>query len=136
MIDEMTSVLKEEQAEDDKKKEYCEAEFYKADDQKKAVTRTISDAEKAIADAKETVFTLKEEMKTTAQEIKDLDTSVKEATAQRKEENAAFKDLMAGNAAAKELLKKAKNRLNKFYNPKLATLAQIKAHSQVEEGQP
>merc|ERR1719163_776981 len=119
MIDEMTSVLKEEQAEDDKKKEYCEAEFDKADDQKKAVTRSISDAEKAIADAKETVMTLKEEMKTTTAEIKDMDKSVAEATEQRKEENAAFKDLMASDAAAKDILGFAKNRLNKFYNPKL-----------------
>merc|ERR1719478_1857942 len=136
MIDEMSNVLKTEQAEDDKKKQYCEAEFDKADDEKKSVQRSISDAEKAIADAKETVATLKDEMKTTAAEIKDMDKAVAEATEQRQEENAAFKELMAGNAAAKELLGKAKNRLNKFYNPKLATLAQIKAHSQAEEGQP
>jgi len=136
MIDEMSNVLKTEQAEDDKKKQYCEAEFDKADDEKKSVQRSISDAEKAIADAKETVYTLKEEMKTTAAEIKDMDKSVAEATEQRQEENSAYKELMAGNAAAKELLKKAKNRLNKFYNPKLATLAQVKAHSQDQEGQP
>merc|ERR1719478_1328667 len=136
MIDEMSNVLKTEQAEDDKKKQYCEAEFDKADDEKKSVQRSISDAEKAIADAKETVATLKDEMKTTAAEIKDMDKAVAEATEQRQEENAAFKELMAGNAAAKELLGKAKNRLNKFYNPKLATLAQIKAHSQAEDGQP
>merc|ERR1719181_928933 len=91
MIDEMSSVLKSEQAEDDKKKEYCESEFDKADDQKKSVTRSISDAEKAIADAKESVMTLKDEMKTTAAEIKDLDKSVAEMTEQRKEESAAFK---------------------------------------------
>merc|ERR1719482_2042617 len=71
-------------------------------------------------------------MKTTAAEIKDLDTAVKEATEQREEENAAFKELIAGNAAAKDLLGKAKNRLNKFYNPKLAKFVQIKAHSQDE----
>merc|ERR1711953_863088 len=42
-----------------------------------------------------------------------------EATEQRKEENADFKSLMASDTAAKELMKFAKNRLNKFYNPKL-----------------
>merc|ERR1740123_585060 len=42
-----------------------------------------------------------------------------EATEQRKEENEDFKELMASDTAAKELLKFAKNRLNKFYNPKL-----------------
>merc|ERR1719150_1079472 len=42
-----------------------------------------------------------------------------EATEQRKAENAAYKDLIASDSAAKELLEFAKNRLNKFYNPKL-----------------
>merc|ERR1719379_1388556 len=37
----------------------------------------------------------------------------------RKEENEYFKTLMANDAAAKEVLGFAKNRLNKFYNPKL-----------------
>merc|ERR1712238_488892 len=37
----------------------------------------------------------------------------------RKEENADFKKLVADDSAAKDLLKFAKNRLNKFYNPKL-----------------
>merc|ERR1712086_700540 len=51
--------------------------------------------------------------------IKELDTMVAEATEQRKEENVDFKELMASDTAAKELMKFAKNRLNKFYNPKL-----------------
>merc|ERR1711933_259379 len=51
--------------------------------------------------------------------IKALDKSVAEATEQRKEENAEYKELMASDSAAKEVLAFAKNRLNKFYNPKL-----------------
>merc|ERR1719401_2273106 len=51
--------------------------------------------------------------------IKALDKSVAEATEQRKAENAEFKELMASDTAAKEVLAFAKNRLNKFYNPKL-----------------
>merc|ERR1719328_488625 len=51
--------------------------------------------------------------------IKDLDKSVAEATAQRKDEHAEYKDLMASDSAAKELIGFAKNRLNKFYNPKM-----------------
>merc|ERR1711939_803558 len=50
---------------------------------------------------------------------KALDKSVAEATEQRKEENEDFTELMASDSAAKELLGFAKNRLNKFYNPKL-----------------
>merc|ERR1711933_354529 len=51
--------------------------------------------------------------------IKALDKAVAQATEQRKEENEDFTELMASDSAAKELLGFAKNRLNKFYNPKL-----------------
>merc|ERR1712087_576121 len=51
--------------------------------------------------------------------IKALDKSVTDATAQRKDENAEYKALIASNTAATQLLGFAKNRLNKFYNPKL-----------------
>merc|ERR1719293_316222 len=51
--------------------------------------------------------------------IKALDKAVVEATAQRKDENADYKELTMNNNNAKEVLMWAKNRLNKFYNPKL-----------------
>jgi len=51
--------------------------------------------------------------------IAALDKSVAEATEQRKEENADYTSLMASNTAAKELILFAKNRMQKFYNPKL-----------------
>merc|ERR1719262_1599431 len=46
---------------------------------------------------------------------------VTEATEQRKEENEDFTELIASDSAAKELIGFAKNRLLKFYNPKLYT---------------
>merc|ERR1719223_2547007 len=49
MIDNMVSVLNSEQADDDKKKEYCESEFDKAEDEQKAFKRSVEDADKAIA---------------------------------------------------------------------------------------
>merc|ERR1719326_2846358 len=45
--------------------------------------------------------------------------AVSEATEQRKEEHAEYTELMSSNTAAKDLIGFAKNRLNKFYNPKL-----------------
>merc|ERR1711865_1240720 len=51
--------------------------------------------------------------------IKALDKSVAAATQQREDENAEYKALVASDTAAKEVLAFAKNRLNKFYNPKL-----------------
>merc|ERR1712003_241762 len=75
--------------------------------------------ETAIENAKEAIAKLAEEIAAFTAGIKELDKMVTEATAQRKEENEDFKELMASDTAAKELMKFAKNRLNKFYNPKL-----------------
>merc|ERR1719245_2220382 len=119
MIDDMVGLLKEEQLDDDHKKEYCAKQLDHADDKKKALERKVSDEDSAIASAEEGIATLIDEIKALQAGIKDLDKSVTEATAQRKEEHADYKALMASDSAAKELLKVAINRLNKFYNPKL-----------------
>jgi len=119
MVDKMVAVLKAEQSDDDNKKEYCGVQLDQTDDKKKALVRSIEGTENGIATATEAIATFKEEIKALGAGIKALDKSVMEATEQRKEENMEFKDLMAADGAAKELLNFAKNRLNKFYNPKL-----------------
>merc|ERR1719238_2376767 len=115
----MVALLKEEQQDDLDKKEYCEAQFDTADDKKKALERSVSKLETAIADAKEGIATLTEEIAALEKGIKDLDKQVAEATENRKEAHATFKEEQASSKAADELLGIAKNRLNKFYNPKL-----------------
>merc|ERR1719150_2504551 len=119
MIDDVIASLKIEQADDDAKKDYCAKEFDAADDKKKGLERAYADLETAIANAKEDIAKLAEEIDVLTAAIKELDKNVMEATEQRKEENEDFKQLMASDTAAKELMKFAKNRLNKFYNPKL-----------------
>merc|ERR1719253_324597 len=140
MIDEMVVTLKKEQEDDDAKKEYCEVQFDETDDKKKALERKISDTETAIAKGNEAIATMTEEIAALKAGIVALDKDVAEATELRKEENADFKNLMANDGAAKEILAFAKNRLNKFYNPKLykepaseapaASFVQIRAHVQ------
>merc|ERR1719420_938036 len=119
MVDEMLSVLVAEQQDDDDKKEYCEMQFDIADDKKKALQRSVKNLETAIGKEKEIIAALGEEIKALEAGIIALDKAVAEATEQRKEENSEFTELMASDGAAKELLGFAKNRLNKFYNPKL-----------------
>merc|ERR1719359_1865127 len=119
MIDEMVGTLGAEQQDDDDKKEYCETSFDLADDKKKSLERSISNLDKAIAKGKEGIAALADEIAALDAGIKALDKSVAEATEQRKDENAEYTELIASDAAAKELLGFAKNRLNKFYNPKL-----------------
>jgi len=119
MIDTMVDTLQKEQVDDDNKKEYCAVQFDSTDDKKKGLERSASDETTAIADAEEGVAALKDEIAALEAGIKALDKSVAEATEQRKNEHADFVDLMAADSAAKQLLGFAKNRLNKFYKPKL-----------------
>jgi len=119
MIDEMAATLKTEQLDDDHKKEYCDKQFDLSDDKKKGLEKTVSDTETTIEDTKESISTVTAEIEALEDTIKALDKAVAEATEQRKEENEDFTELMASDTAAKELLGFAKNRLNKFYNPKL-----------------
>jgi len=119
MIDNLVVELKAEQGMDKDKKAYCLAELDKAEDKHKELELDISDLEKAIEDAKESIATLTSEVEALEDGIKALDKSVKEATETRKEEHDDYVATLAANTAAKDLLGFAKNRLNKFYNPKL-----------------
>merc|ERR1719191_2427646 len=119
MIDEMVAILGEEQTADDDKKAYCEAELDKTEDEKKALERKVDDLGSALEDTKGMIATLTEEIAALVAGIKNLDKSVAEATENRKAENAAYKELMTNDSTAKEVLLWAKNRLYKFYDPKL-----------------
>jgi len=138
LIDEMMANLKKEQADDDSKKLYCEAELDKSEDQKKELERGIEVSSTAIEDLKGAIATWTQEIVDLKAAISALDKSVAEATKLRQEESADFKELMQNNKASKEVLMWAKNRLNKFYNPKLykeesaPAFVQIRAHRSVD----
>merc|ERR1719345_41512 len=117
LIDELVATLKKEQEEDAAKKEYCEAEIDKTEDTAKVLANKVSDRETAIDDASESVSNLKAEIEALDDGIRALDKEVADATETRKEEHDDFTATSASNAAAVDILKFAKNRLNKFYNP-------------------
>jgi len=119
MIDDMVVLLGKEQVDDDDKKEMCEKQLDKAEDDLKILETTISDLEKEIEDTKESVATLTDEIAALKNGIEELDKMVAEATVNRKEENEDYQSLMASDSAAKELIGMAKNRMNKFYNPSM-----------------
>jgi len=141
LIDDMVKTLGKEQIDDDAKKEYCTTQLDEVEDKKKVLEQSVSDLETAIEDAKEGIATCKTDLEALEDGIKALDKSVAEATEQRKEEHSDFTELMASDTSAKELLEFAKNRLNKFYNPKLykappkreLSFVQVKSHSQHQD---
>merc|ERR1712127_607244 len=120
MIDEMVATLKKEQVDDDGKKAYCASALDSADDKKKALEHKIANLDTAVAAAQESIATLAEEIAALTKGIADLDKSVAEATSNRKAEHEEYSELIASNSTAKEVLGLAKNRLQAFYNPKLA----------------
>merc|ERR1719335_1211751 len=119
MISDMVALLKKEQQDDNDKKEYCEKMIDQTEDNLKSLELSVSDLGKAIADYKERIATLGEEIASLEDGIKSLDKQVAEATDDRKEEHEENVETLANDNAAKELIGVAKNRMNKFYNPKL-----------------
>jgi len=119
MIDDMVDLLADEQKGDDAKKEECEKLIDEHEDKMKVLDGEIGDLDKAIEEAKEGLATSIEDIKSLSQGIKDLDSNVEDATYNRKEEHEDYVTNLAANNAALELLGFAKNRLNKFYNPKM-----------------
>jgi len=117
LIDKLSAQLKAEQGEDDAKQDYCNTEIDKNEDTNKVQNNEKSDLETSIEDGKETITNLKSEIEALDDGIKALDKEVAEATELREKEHADFVESLAGNSAAVDLLKFAKNRLNKFYNP-------------------
>merc|ERR1719160_1567807 len=119
MIDDMVTLLGKEQQDDNDKKEYCEKMIDQTEDNLKELELSVSDLGKAIADYKESIATLAEEIEALEDGIKALDKQVAEATEDRKEEHEDNTQTLASDNAAKDLIGIAKNRMNKFYNPKL-----------------
>merc|ERR1719265_626786 len=119
MIDNMSKQLAKEQTDDDNQKSFCDKDFAKSADEKKATEEAIAASEASIAEMSDASSTLASEMATLTDEIKALDKAVSEATEQRKEEHEDFVTYSTQNNAATQLIEKAKNRLNKFYRPNL-----------------
>merc|ERR1719389_513530 len=119
MIDNMSKQLAKEQTDVDNQKCFCDKDFAKSADDKKATEEAIASSEASIAEMTDASATLASEIATLQDEIKALDKAVAEATEQRKEEHEDFTTYSAQNNAATQLIEKAKNRLNKFYRPNL-----------------
>jgi chromosome segregation ATPase len=119
MIDDMVALLGKEQVDDDAKKEECEKLIDEQEDHMKELDVVLSDLEKDKDETTEELATTKDEIKALSDGIEDLDKQVATATENRKEEHEDYTVALAANTAAVELIGFAKNRMNKFYNPKM-----------------
>jgi len=119
MIDDMVVLLGKDQADDDKSKSFCEDEFETAGDEEKAAKEKLSAVTAKIEEISDAVAGLAEGIATSEEEVKETDKAVAQATEQRKEEHEDYLTMVQLSEAAVGLVGKAKNRLQKFYNPTL-----------------
>eukprot|EP00746_Dinoflagellata_sp_MGD_P149655 gnl/MRDRNA2_/MRDRNA2_81657_c0_seq5.p1 gnl/MRDRNA2_/MRDRNA2_81657_c0~~gnl/MRDRNA2_/MRDRNA2_81657_c0_seq5.p1 ORF type:complete len:721 (+),score=251.65 gnl/MRDRNA2_/MRDRNA2_81657_c0_seq5:77-2164(+) len=119
MIDGMVEVLGKDAAEDEKQKGWCESEFGKSADEQAAATTVKGQVEAEIAELTDGISELMEAVSTLTKEVAELDKSVADATEQRKEDHAEFTAALQLSEVAVGLIGKAKQRLQKFYNPTL-----------------
>merc|ERR1719380_389189 len=117
MIDGMEKVLKEEQADDDSTKSFCDKDLEKSGAEKKDTEEAIAASEAFIEETTAESAATAEEIAELQKEIKAMDKAVAEASEQRKEEHADFIVFQQQSNAALQLIDKAKNRLMKFYRP-------------------
>jgi len=116
LVDDLVVEIQREDRADDDKKSYCTRQFDITEDKKKVWQRKVADLETSIEETREAILKVTDEIESLKDGIIALDKSVAEATVQRKKENAEYKELMAANAAAKELILFAKKKLSKFYS--------------------
>lgn len=119
MIDDLVKVLKDEQKNDDEHKGYCEKEIDTAEDKQKGHNRDVASHSSRKQETEGSIQAIKGEIATLQTGIVDLDKSVAEASAQRKAEHDEYVQTSAENQASLGLIEFAKNRMMKFYNPKL-----------------
>jgi len=116
-VDKMVDLLGKDQVEDDKQREWCRQELDTSDDDTKRLERDLQGLSADIQEMGDKILTLGSEITSLEAGIKALDKEVAEGTEQRKEEHTEYTSQSQMNQAAKDLVLKAKNRLNKFYAP-------------------
>merc|ERR1719379_2892843 len=122
-----------EQDADNKKQPWCNGEFEKADREEKGEKTEIEKLEAEVQQDADEMAAISEEIVAMKAEIAELDKAVVEATEQRKEEHEDYVEGMQLSSTATELVKKAKNRLQKFYNPTLYKAPPVKKEMSMEE---
>merc|ERR1719197_1681421 len=119
MVDDMIVIEEEEQSGDDHQKPWCNGEFEKEDREEKSEKTEIASLDAEMQEEADAIAGLEEEIKALQEEIAGLDKTVAQATEQRKEEHAEYQETLSLTKTAIELIGKAKNKLQKFYNPAL-----------------
>lgn len=116
MIDEMVEVLKAEQITDVKSRESCIATLHQHEMELKALENSISGKQASSDDFASQIEVTQSNIKKDSELIAESEEDLKQAKAVREEEATEFADATQLNDEAIELLAKAKDKLNAYYN--------------------
>jgi predicted nucleic acid-binding Zn-ribbon protein len=117
MVDEMVATLKKQMADDAKHKDWCINELGEADKNMKAITDKSTSIDSSMEELTDLETSLTDDMAALKEAVASLDKDVASATETRKEEHEEYQTEIQLTETAITLIAKAKNRLQKFYNP-------------------
>lgn len=119
MIDDMVVLLKQEAEDDLASRDQCNVDFNDSAAEKKETEHAIKGLSASIEELTEVISSQATIIEKSTADIVASKEAMAEATKQREEDNAAFVEAVDLNKQAVELIQKAKNKLNSFYNPQL-----------------
>merc|ERR1719399_219815 len=115
----MVAVLKKDQADEVKHRDFCVEEFDENEKQTLVKNNEIKDLEGLIAKSEATMKTLTEEMAALKDSIAEMQKQMKKASEDRELENKEFQTAVADQVATQQILEKALKRLESFYKKAL-----------------
>jgi len=126
-IDDMVAMLKKQQEDEVKKNDWCKDSLQENEMQTAKTTDEKADLEAAIGELTSTIEKLTAEIQAAKDQIDSLQVALQSASEDRKAENIEYQKTVADQTVTKQILRKALERLAKFYDEE--ALLQSKARS-------
>jgi len=126
-ITDMIRMLKQEQIGADRKFQWCKAELRSSKEKSETLEQSAQDLTKIMDEVKADQLQAQQDVVAFTKNIKELDQQMDSSLKQRQDENAEYKEALATDGRAIDLLKRGKDRLSRFYaseKPKKSLLAQ------------
>jgi len=116
MIDDMIATLKTQQAEEVKKKDWCDSEMQENEMQTMKTETLKSDQTTQIENLDVAIKTLTDEIAAAKSQIQEMQLNLQRASENRQKENLDFQKTIGDQVATQEILAKALDKLATFYD--------------------
>jgi len=133
-MDKMTAELKEQQAAEVEKKDFCSKKIDETEDFIKVGKQTAEDLDGKHKDLSSTIEGLKSSISVLQTEVSEAEVALKRAGEDRKAANKIFQSAMSDQRATIQILNMALNRLKEFYAK--PALVAVTAHTQQHQDAP